>query len=257
MPRTSTHEPGTPAWVDLGSPDPPAAARFYGHLFGWEAQDQGPDAGGYHMFVRDGLPVAGLGPLTDTSQPPAWSTYVSVEDADGTAAAASRAGGTVLLEPTDVLDAGRMAVLVDTVGAAISVWQPGRHTGAQVVNEPGSLCWTELACRDVEAATAFYAQVFGWEGHTRPYDGSTYTEWMVDGSPVAGMIEMDDTWPGDVPPHWMVYFAVEDADDAAARAADLGGTVSVPPTDIPPGRFAVLTDPHGAVFSIIRLAEGS
>lgn len=250
----SAYRPGIPAWVDLGSPDPAASERFYTGLFGWEVQDLGGAAGGYRMFARGGLTVAGLGPLPDGSQPASWSVYIAVEDADATVRTAAGAGAQVALEPVDVLGAGRMAVLLDPIGAAISLWQPAGHPGAQVMNEPGSVCWTELACRDVQRAKAFYTSVFGWEATTRPYDGSTYTEWQLDGRSIAGMIEMGSTWPADVPAHWMVYFAVEGTDRVAARASELGGAVSVPPTDIPPGRFAVLTDPHGAVFSVIRLA---
>jgi predicted enzyme related to lactoylglutathione lyase len=157
------------------------------------------------------------------------------------------------MEPFDVLGAGRMAVFADPTGAVLSVWQPLRHPGAGVVNEPGALCWNELTTRDVEAATRFYEAAFGWRGETTEYGSTTYTEWKLGERAIGGMIRMNDEWPADVPAHWMVYFAVEDADAAATKVEELGGTVPVAPTDTPAGRFAVVNDPQGALFSIIRL----
>ena len=257
MPEVSEHTPGTPSWVDLSSPDPDAAARFYEGLFGWQATETGPveETGGYRMLQRDGRNVAGLGPTQGEGQPPMWTTYVSVEDAETTAAKVREAGGQVMMDAFDVLGAGRMAVLVDPTGAMISVWQPQSHRGADVVNEPGALCWNELATRDPDSAKRFYEAVFGWRGETSAYGDTTYTEWKLGGRSVGGMIEMSDQWPAEVPAHWMVYFAVEDVDAAAAKVAELGGKVAVEPTDTPVGRFAVLTDPHGALFSIIALRQ--
>lgn len=254
MPEMSEYAPGTPSWVDLGTPDVDAATRFYGGLFGWEVQDQGPDAGGYRVCLLRGKAVAGMGPQQNPG-PPWWTTYVTVADADATVATVKEAGGAVFMGPMDVLDVGRMAVFADTVGAVVAIWQPRAHLGAQLVNEPGTLCWNELATRDIDTAKAFYEKVFGWDGTTSPYDGSTYTEWHLGGRAIGGMIQMDDQWPAEIPSHWMVYFAVDDCDASAAKATELGGTVSVPPTDIPPGRFSVLNDPQGAVFSVISLSE--
>jgi predicted enzyme related to lactoylglutathione lyase len=257
MPEVSEYAPGTPSWVDLASPDPEASARFYGGLFGWTATDPGPveESGGYRMLQRDGRNVAGLGPTQAESQPAMWTTYVATDDADGVAARVREAGGQILMEPFDVLGAGRMAVFADPAGAFISIWQPQTHHGADVVNEPGSLCWNELATRDIDQAKAFYRAAFGWDGDTNAYGDTPYTEWKLGGRTVGGMIAMNDQWPADVPSHWMVYFAVEDVDAAAARVDELGGKVSVPPSDTPAGRFAVVHDPHGAVFSIITLAR--
>jgi uncharacterized protein len=256
MPEVKEYAPGTPSWVDLASPDPDASARFYGELLGWEAVETGPveETGGYRMLRLGGRDVAGLGPTQGEGQPATWTTYVATEDAGATAGKVRENGGQVVMEAFDVLGAGRMAVFVDPAGAYFSVWQPLRHAGAGVVNEPGALCWNELATRDVDAAKAFYEPVFGWQGETNEYGSTTYTEWKLGGRTIGGMIQMNDGWPADVPPHWMVYFAVADADASAARAQELGGTVAVPPTDTPAGRFAVLNDPQGAVFSIIQLA---
>lgn len=254
MPEKNEYAPGTPSWVDLGSPDMAGSVAFYGGLFGWggDVASQ-PEAAGYTMFHLRERHVAGVGPAFE-GQPPAWATYVSVASADAVAKAAATAGGRVLMGPIDVMDIGRMAVLLDPVGAAVSIWEPRRFPGAQLVNEPGAMCWNELATREVEAAKAFYGHVFGWEGTTREYSGSTYTEFQLGGVPVAGMVGMNDQWPPEVPSHWMVYFAVDDTDAAVRRTESLGGSVSVPPTDIPPGRLAVLNDPQGAVFSIIKMA---
>jgi hypothetical protein len=207
------------------------------------------------MLQRDGRNVAGLGPTQTDDQPAMWTTYVSTADAEGVAAKVREAGGEVVLEPFDVLGAGRMAVLADPAGASISVWQPQTHHGADVVNEPGSLCWNELATRDIDEAKAFYRTVFGWEGDTNAYGDTSYTEWKLGGRTIGGMIAMNDEWPAEVPPQWMVYFAVEDVDAATRRVEELGGKVAVAPNDTPAGRFAVVNDPHGAVFSIIALAQ--
>ena len=257
MPEVTEYAPGTPSWVDLASPDPDASARFYGGLLGWEATDPGPveETGGYRMLQRDGRNVAGLGPTQAEGQPAMWTTYISTDDADAVAARVREAGGQVIMEPFDVLGAGRMAVFADPTGAFISVWQPQSHHGADVVNEPGALCWNELATRDVDAAERFYEAVFAWRGDTRAYGDTTYTEWKLADRTVGGMIRMNEQWPEDAPAHWMAYFAVEDVDAAVARVEELGGRVAVPPTDSPAGRFAVVNDPHGAVFSIIGLTR--
>jgi predicted enzyme related to lactoylglutathione lyase len=257
MPERTEYEPGTPSWVDLSSPDLDESARFYGALFGWEAAEVGDpeQTGGYRMFRLHGKDVAGLGPLQEGSGPPHWMTYVTVADAGETMEKVRGAGGQVLLEPMQVLDAGSMAVYRDTVGAVAAVWQPGRSIGAQLVNDPGTLTSTELATREIEPAREFYREVFGWDGETGDAGGVTYTQWKLGDRLIGGMIQMDDAWPDEIPSHWMNYFAVEDADAAAEKADAEGGTVHVPPTDIVVGRFAVVTDPQGAAFSVIKLAQ--
>ena len=145
MSRVESYAPGTPSWVDLASPDVERSIAFYGDLFGWDAPELPPEAGGYRMFESGGVPVAGCGPIMMQGQPPAWTTYVSVADADAAVARVTVAGGTVLAPPMDVLDAGRMAVFSDTTGAACAVWQPRRHPGAGLVNQSGALVWNELS----------------------------------------------------------------------------------------------------------------
>lgn len=246
--------PGVPGWIDLGSPDLEATRAFYTDMFGWTAQTGGPEFGGYTIFQLGDEPVAGAGPLFAEGQPTMWSTYVVTDSADDVAAKVEANGGKVLMAPGDVGENGRMAVFMDPGGAAFSVWQPGAMPGATVFNVPGALCWNELMTRDPAGAKSFYEAVFGWSHQDGPAGDTTYTTWMRDGAPVGGMMPMEgDMWPSELPAHWMVYFAVEDTDAAAAKCVELGGSVAVPPTDIPQGRFAVLNDQHGAAFSVIKM----
>ncbi|WP_163509947.1 VOC family protein [Fodinicola acaciae] len=257
MVQKTSYLPGTPNWVDLGSPDPDAAAEFYAELFGWEVSEPGPpESGSYRMGLLRGLPVAGIG-AQQAPGPPYWTTYVSVTDADLTAKEARAAGGQVLMEPMDVMEFGRMAVFTDPGGAAFSVWQPKQHIGASLVNEPGALTWNELLTRDADSVTSFYGSVFGWTASPLSMGGSEYTEWKIGDATVGGMMQMDDNFPPDLPPHWMVYFAVADADASAKKVTELGGAVHQPPMDIPPGRFALVADPQGAMFSIIALTNAA
>jgi hypothetical protein len=253
------YAPGTPSWVELSSPDTDAAAKFYGELMGWSATEPGPaETGGYRMFEQEGKNVAGLMGHMQDGQPTAWATYVSVADADETAAKVKAAGGTVMMEPMDVMDIGRMAFFADPTGAAFGVWQPKTFTGADVVNEPGSLCWNEVLTRDAEADKAFYPAVFGWVAGRPSFEGApeSYTVWELAGKPVGGMMQMtDEYFPAEIPPHWVVCFAVADADAITAKARELGATVMVEPMDMPIGRFAGLIDPQGASFTVMQPAS--
>ena len=252
--EVTSYAPGTPSWVDLGTSDAVAGAAFYSALFGWEINEGPPEAGGYRMCMLNGHPVAGMGPQMNADMPPYWTTYVSVVDADAATTAVTDAGGQVLLPPMDVLDVGRMAIFMDPTGAAISAWQPRAHIGAGLVNEPGTLCWNELATRDTDAAEAFYAAVFGWGANKSDMGAFMYTEYTVDGRGIAGMMPMGEEFPPEVPPHWLVYFAVADCDASAALVTELGGQIHVPPSDIPMvGRFALCQDPQGAMFSLMAL----
>lgn len=257
MPEMTKYAPGTPSWVDLGTPDPTDASRFYSGLFGWTIEEGPPEAGGYRMCMLDGKPVAGLGPQMNHDMPPFWTTYISVADADETAAAVKEDGGTIIVEPFEVLDVGRMAVAADPAGAVFSIWQPRTHAGAGLVNDPNTWCWNELTTRDPQRSVEFYGAVFGWNAHLLPMAGpADYTEFQVGDRGVAGMMPMEgDSWPADLPNHWMVYFAVDDCAAAAAKVEELGGKVMVPPTEVPPGIFAVINDPQGAAFSVIKFAE--
>ncbi|MBL7490865.1 VOC family protein [Frankia sp. AgB1.9] len=253
MAEVSTAVANTPAWIDVTTSDVDAAVAFYTTLFGWEARrSPDPAAGGYTELALRGRRVAGAGPAFP-GFPNVWMTYLGVADADETARRALAAGGKVLVEPMDVLDAGRLAVLADVEGAPIGLWQPRANSGVELVDEPGALCWTELAVRDADAAVGFYEDVFGWTGERESLgDGVTYVYWSLDGRRFGGLMQMNEVWPPEIPAHWMVYLQVEDADACAAEIARLGGSVPVPPTNIPPGRFAVANDPLGAHFSILQ-----
>jgi len=250
MTERSGYEPGTPSWVDLSTPDPDAAKRFYGALFGWEAEEAGPveETGGYSMFRLRGRQVAGVGPIMDPSQPAVWSTYIATDDADATVARAQEAGGQAIVEPMDVMDAGRMAVLAHPAAGIVGVWQAGRHTGAELVNEPGALTWNQLHTRDQDGAAAFYEAVFGW----RRGDFGGMPMFELGDRGIASMADMPPGTPDQVPAFWMAIFAVQDTDATVAQAGELGGQALGPPFDIPDvGRFAVLADPHGVAFGVL------
>lgn len=252
MAELSAHIPNTPGWIDIGT-DVEGAKAFYTALFGWETADAGPpeETGGYGFFTQGGKMVAGYGPQQNPG-PPFWTTYVIVPSAADAAEKVKSAGGAVVVDPMDVMDAGVMAVFTDHQGAFFSVWQAGQHTGAQLVREPGAFTWCELNTRDVAGSKAFYSSVFGWGAETSGDDGPMpYTEFKLGGESVAGMMEMGSHMPAEVPPHWLVYVEVTDTDGAVDRATSLGGSVVVPGTDFPGGRFAIVVDPQGATLGVM------
>jgi predicted enzyme related to lactoylglutathione lyase len=252
------YAPGTPSWVDLASPDLDKSKEFYSQLFGWKTETiEDPQAGNYTMASIDGKLVAGLAPTFSPDQPSAWNMYVSTTDADSTAQKVRDAGGTVVAEPMEVMGQGRLAVFQDSTGAFVSTWQPEQMKGADLVNEVGSFGWSELYTRDVPAAKAFYEKVFGWTTHDNDMGGGfVYTEFKVDGRSVAGGLDMSQMLPAEVPPHWLIYFGVANADEAAEKTKQLGGEVVDGPKEIPIGRFAVLKDPVGAHFAIWQAKQG-
>lgn len=250
-----TYAPGTPLWIDLGTPDVPGSVRFYTELFGWQAEDMGEATGHYNMFRQDGKTVAAAMALMTPQQPTAWSTYIATTSAADTAKKVTDAGGQVLAPPMDVMEEGTMAFFMDPTGAAFGVWQPKNMTGAELVNKPNSLSWNELSTRDMTAAKAFYTKVFPWTAKSNPMpDGGEYVEWQIDGKSVGGGMQMSAQIPAQVPPFWLVYFAVANTDNTVKRAQELGAKLMMPAMDIPFGRFAVLTDPQGASFAVIQLA---
>jgi predicted enzyme related to lactoylglutathione lyase len=246
---------GTFCWVDVGTTNAEGAKAFYTGLFGWEADDMpaGED-GTYTMLRLDGKEVAALYemPAEQRAQgvPANWLSYVSVEDAGASTERAGELGAAVLVEPFDVMDVGRMAVLQDPTGAVFALWQPGRSFGASLVNDPGSLCWNQLTTDDTDRAQAFYSEFFGWKA--RGLEGSDAPYWtLMNGEATnGGMMAIQ---PGmDVPPNWMAYFATDDLDQAVARVRELGGGVLAPPMDVPAGRIAVVQDPQGAAFGFFE-----
>jgi uncharacterized protein len=248
MPEMTRYEHGVPSWTDIGTHDLGAGVRFYAELFGWEGQDLGEQAGHYTIVSKDGKQVAAISPAQDPG-PPRWTTYINVDDVDEVVSKAESAGGTVIVAPMDVMAAGRMAIFADATGAAIAAWQPGEHIGAQLVNEPGAFTWSELHSSDVAKSKAFYSAVFGWD-----WGGSDeYHEAQVSGRTIAGLMPRPAGLPAEVPDNWLVYFGADDVDADVKKAVDLGATVIAEPADIPgTGRFAVLSDPQGAVFAVFQ-----
>lgn len=258
MSERTSYTPGTPCWVDLATPDIEAAAQFYGDLLGWEVPElpNSAEMGGYRRAKKNGKDVAGMMPLMQEGQPPAWSTYVSVEDADATAAAVTANGGTQVAEPMDVMDLGRMAVFTDPTGAFFGIWQPGTFHGAELVNEYGCFGWNELGTRDVDAAKGFYGQVFGWTTEERPAEEiGTYYVWKQGEDRVGGMMDIGSILPAEIPPHWLVYFTVENCDAAVEQVQSADGSLNSGPMDVEVGRFAVVSDPFGAVFAVMQPTE--
>jgi predicted enzyme related to lactoylglutathione lyase len=256
MAEFTAYAQGTPSWVDLATIDPEGAKRFYQRLFGWSYRTESGDWGSYTMCLLRDKTVAGLFEQPqgerDLGIPPHWLTYLSVDSVDESAARASQSGGVVVVPPMDVLDSGRMATVQDPAGAFVSFWEARSHIGAELANEPGTVSWNELQVHDTEAAKTFYESVLGISSHTSDTaSGAPYTTFLVGGRSVAGMMEISKSW-GPVPPHWDVYFAVEDTDTTLEVAVAAGGRVDVPAMDIPAvGRFAGVTDPQGAMFFIL------
>jgi uncharacterized protein len=274
MPERDGYIPGVPCWVDTSQPDPDAAVAFYRDLFGWEFEDVMPagSEGKYFVARIRGGEVAAVGSIPEAAPPAAmWNTYVWVESADETASKVRDAGGSMVMEPFDVMDAGRMAVFTDPDGAMFCVWQAKQHKGAKIVNEHGSVNFNSLSTRDPEGAKSFYGAVFGWQ--TLELDGG-FEMWTLPG--YGDYLERDN--PGlreqmseldapkgfedvvaslipiaaeqaDVPPNWGVTFAADDADAIAHKVAELGGRVVVPPFDAPWVRTTVVADPQGATFT--------
>jgi len=259
---SSNYVAGVPNWVDLATTDVDAAAAFYGAVFGWTFQSAGPDAGGYGMLTLDGKTVAAVGPLMEPGASPSWTLYFQTPDANATADAVRQAGGAVRADPFDVFTQGRMGQFTDNSGGKFAVWQPGDTKGLDEVNDPGTLCWTELHTADVGGAKSFYQAVFGWESQDVPMGDFSYTLIRPRGggeeTTFGGMMPLDPQMvAAGMTTTWQPYFEVTDCDAAVAKAAEHGGTVVMPAQDIPEvGRMAALTDPAGAAFSVITSAAG-
>lgn len=256
MGKRSQYEPGTFCWTDLQTTDAEAAKSFYGGLFGWTADDMPVGDGTvYTMFALDGDEVAAMNEMNaeqrEAGVPPHWFSYVSVEDAVETASKVDELGGTVFGGAFDVLDAGRMAIIQDPLGATFAAWEPGDHIGASRVNDAGCLSFNQLNTSDPERAAAFYRGLFEWDVR-REVEDPPY--WGIDnkGSLNAGMMNLPEDAP-DASSHWLVYFTTGDLDGSTADIEGLGGRTVLPPTEIPPeGRIGVFTDPQGAAFALFE-----
>jgi predicted enzyme related to lactoylglutathione lyase len=249
MGERESYAPGTFCWADLGTTDAAGAKAFYERLFGWEAEDMPVDGGSTYTMMRiGGRDVAALYEQGADERaagiPPHWSSYISVVDADEVAARVEGLGGRLLAEPFDVLDSGRMAVVQDPTGAMVSLWQPGRHIGARLVNDPGCLTWNDLATPDPDAAAAFYTELLGWEvSEQAPEYASITNEGRLNGG-----IRRET----ELPPHWLPYFTTAAVAGTAAAARDAGGQVLAEGVEVPAGRIGILLDPQGAPFAVFE-----
>jgi uncharacterized protein len=257
MPTITQHAPGTFCWPELATTDAAAAKKFYSALFNWDGFDVPMGDDGPYSLMRAGGQDAGAiygitREMREHGVPPNWMAYVAVASADQAAEKAKTLGGEVVKPPFDVWDLGRMAVLKDPTGAVFSIWEAKKHIGVQVLGEPGSLGWTQLNTEDPKKAAAFYTALFGWQTNTMPMPNGSgdYTTFMNGSTPAGGAM----TKPaGGGPAHWLTYFVAADVDATVARTQKEGGNVMVPGTDIPGmGRFAVLQDPQGAYFAVVR-----
>jgi len=257
---TAVDEPtwvNKPVWIDLASSDPAASHEFYSKLFGWQVEvNPDPQYGGYALAKIGGKDVAGIGPKMMAEAPTAWSIYIGTTDAEALARKVAAAGGTVIVAPMQVGEMGTMAVFQDPSGALISAWQP-LAMGGMRASGAGTFGWPELNSRGLEKAAVFYGGAFGWsiklafagEGQT------PYTEFWLGDVRIAGGMEMNPGMPPQVPSYWMAYFTVDDVDGSFREAIAAGARELLAPDDFSGGRFAILTDPQGATFGLLKLAQ--
>ncbi len=256
MPYMTSYAPGRFCWIELATNDGVAAEEFYTSLFGWTTSEMPLGDGTVYVIVRKNGKDAGA-LYEDKQATPNWLSYVSVASVDDAVAKAKTLGANVIAAPMDVPEAGRMAILSDPQGATFAVWQAGKHFGAAIAGEPGSICWNELVTPDGQAAVGFYTRLFGWTAGEQTFGDGPYMILKDGDQPAGGVFQMGPEMHG-CPPYWTVYFAVEDCDASVTKAKALCASVQVPPTDIPEtGRFAALVDPQGAVFSVIKLESRS
>ena len=260
MGEVTGYAAGEFCWIELATTDLEAATAYYTTLFGWTIEDQpAGEVGAYRMCRAEGKKVVGLLDLTDqqpVSESPHWDTYVSVDDVDRSAKVADSLGGSVTIPPSDVMDLGRMAVIEDPTGARLGLWQAGATFGAELTNDPGSLTWVELQTKHPESARSFYCDLFGWASETQDVGGTAYTSFKTDEGYMGGCVEMPAEV--DASPSWLVYLEADDVDSLVAKSAELGGGILVPGQDVPEaGRYAILQDPQGASFGVLKSAPAA
>ena len=256
MAQATTMRTNRLAWVDLSSTDAAASRDFYAKLFGWSVEvNEDPQYGGYALARLDGHDVAGIGPTQSPEQPTVWAVYIGTDDAAALGDKVQAAGGTVMMQAFDVGTQGKMAVFQDPSGAIISGWQPG-GMGTFRQGDANTLGWAELNARGIDKASAFYHDVFGWtdELSSMGEGMGDYHTFKADGESVAGGMEMNPGIPGQVPSYWMPYFNVDDVDAAYQKALGLGAREMVSPADFSGGRFAIVSDPQGAAFGLLKAA---
>ena len=253
---------GAPCWIDLSTPDPASAQRFYASLFDWSFDAPDPQKGGYVNIRLGGRRVAGL--MTKQPgdpTPPAWGVWLRTSDAEATARKFTELGGNLLHPAMDVADLGRMTFGIDPAGAFIGFWQPGTHRGAELVDVPGAMCWHEVYTRDADTTDRFYQALHGYttsipegpaDGSCEGMGGNAYRLYNLGGEPVCGRMQITEQFPPNVPPHWLTYFSIADVDAGAAKIEALGGKLLHPLMDTPHGRLVTVMDPYGAAFAIIQ-----
>jgi uncharacterized protein len=246
MGERTSYPPGTFSWAELATSDADAAKAFYANVFGWEYRDSPiPDGSVYTTAMRDGKDV---GALFASEQPPHWNCYVTVESADAAAARAGELSATIAADAFDVMDAGRMAVIVDPVGAALCLWEPKTHIGASLVNTPGAMTWNDLITPDPGLSARFYGDLFGWT--TEEVEGAGGYRVIRNGERTNGGMMPLDPRMGATPPNWMPYFGHEDVERLVGEVAGWGGQVYNGPMKMPQGTIAVLGDPQNAAFAV-------
>jgi predicted enzyme related to lactoylglutathione lyase len=258
MAKVATSVANKPAWIDLSSSNPEASRAFYSKVFGWQVEvNPDPQYGGYAMATIDGKDVAGIGPQMTPGAPTAWMFYAGADDVEALAQKVQAAGGKVVSPPMQVGDQGKMAIFQDPSGAYLGAWQPAGMSSFQT-RLPNSFAWAELNARGIDRALGFYEAVLGWTHRTSPMgDGQPdYTEFLLNGQSIAGGWEMSATAPPQTPSHWMVYFGVDDVDAAFLRAVSAGGHEMLAPQSYPGGRFAIVGDPQGAAFGLLKANPG-
>lgn len=253
MTNIDKHQPGTPSWFDLMTPDIEKARAFYKSVFGWDYDVSGPEAGNYSTAKVSGRKAAGMGSMPPGAPfPSAWTVYFNVDNADTTTDAIKQNGGKVLMGPMDVFEHGRLVVATDPTGAAFGLWQPKDHKGAEVRDVHGTMGWQEVHTRDANKARDFYGRVFKLEP-VKLEDSSGMDYWTLNrGKEMFGGVCKNTKMPEQVPPHWLAYFCVDDTDKAVATVKSSGGKVMQDAFDTPHGRLATVADPWGAVFALVQ-----
>jgi uncharacterized protein len=252
MPTRDTPWPaGTPCWVDLSVPDLQQAVRFYHAVLGWTFVDSGPEFGHYNIAQVNEKAVAGVGPVMSEGQPSFWTVYLATDDADTSAKLITEHGGSMLFDPMDIADSGRMAVATDPTGGVFGIWQAVTMTGFGIYNEPGGLIWEDARLTDPARGKQFYTDVFGYRYEPVPGAPDDYGTFHLDGAALGGMGGMMGA-PEDTPSHWLAYFCVADADAAVAAVEAADGGVLRPAETTPYGRMATVTDPFGAPFAVLQ-----
>lgn len=246
--------PGAPCWADLWTSDVDGSRRFYGELFGWEAEDPEPQFGGYFSFMLGGVQVAGcMGDMGDAKADNTWKAYLATDDMTKTLAMAEVRGAQIVVPGMAVADLGIQAVMTDPGGAAIGAWQPGTFPGFTVLNEPGAPSWFELHTRDHVRAVAFYRSVFGWDTtDVSDTDDFRYTVARPAGESddVLGIMDASKFRLEGTPDEWQVYWEVADCVAAVSRVKSLGGSLVMGPDETPYGVLAEAADPSGARFKL-------